>query len=149
MLSKYLHELVLLPTVIKTLYYTTNGTRVRQVQCFLLHYFYLLSFSRRCPSELMPPSVVGLWLSLSLMTSGKQELKKLEVYQVKSNLKPPRISAVCLQQIQCVLIQFSCISFVRFSSHLLQGSEVSHLCQWSIVNVGKNNFLRKLEQYSR
>lgn len=38
---------------------------------------------------------------------------------------------------------------VRFSSYLPQGSQVSHLRQWSIVNVGKNNFLRKMEQYSR
>ena len=32
---------------------------------------------------------------------------------------------------------------VRFSSYLPQGSQVSHLCQWSIVNVGKNHFLQK------
>lgn len=32
---------------------------------------------------------------------------------------------------------------LRFSSYLPQGSQVSHLCQWSIVNVGKNHFLRK------
>lgn len=32
---------------------------------------------------------------------------------------------------------------VRFSSYLPQGSQVSHLCQWSIVNVGKNHFLKK------
>lgn len=32
---------------------------------------------------------------------------------------------------------------IRFSSYLPQRSQVSHLCQWSIVNVGKNHFLKK------
>lgn len=33
---------------------------------------------------------------------------------------------------------------IRFSSYLPQGSQVSHLCQWSVINVGKNHFLQKL-----
>lgn len=31
----------------------------------------------------------------------------------------------------------------RFRSYLPQGSQVSHLCQWGFVNVGKNLFLWK------
>lgn len=92
---------------------------------------------RQCLSEQTPPGVVGLWLSLSLTTSGMQELKNVGVYQVNSALNPTRISATCCAAyIMCAYSIFMHF-LVRFSSYLPQGSQVSHLCQWSIVNVGK------------
>uniref|UniRef100_A0A3Q3AYC3 Solute carrier family 40 member n=1 Tax=Kryptolebias marmoratus TaxID=37003 RepID=A0A3Q3AYC3_KRYMA len=45
----------------------------------------------------MPPSVAGLWSSLSPTTSGIPELKTQEAYQVNLTLNAGRICAGCLQ----------------------------------------------------
>lgn len=82
----------------------------------------------------MPPSVGGLWSSSSLTPTGRPEIKSLGVQQVNRCLSimynwwcpRPHLTSLCLP---------------RFSSYLPQGSQVSHLCQWSFVHVGKNDFL--------
>lgn len=121
----------------RCLQYKTPEVSSTDQMCF----FEQQPFSRKCLSKQTPLSPERLRLSWSL-TAESPELKKQGAYQVNV---PRYVESFC----NVFKLRFLLHILTRFSSYLPQRSQVSHLCQWSLVHVGKKPFILKPDQRTK